>query len=201
MKKVILSLFDYSGNWSKPYKAAGFEIVQIDIKLGIDILNWNYKVISKDSVFGILAAVPCTHFSKVSAHNWSYYDQSGKTEKSLKLLLKTLEIIEYFNPEFWVIENPPGRIEKLVPELKQFRLLSFQPYEFGDPYSKNTILWGKFNPFLSRNVVPKSKRLPTREHDNSVYYYNSKLYPGKSKSELRSITPPGFSQAFFQANH
>jgi len=55
-KKIILSLFDYSGTWSKPYKDNGFEVIQVDIKHGIDIMQWDYKSIEKDSVFGILKA-------------------------------------------------------------------------------------------------------------------------------------------------
>lgn len=30
-RKIIISLFDYTGNWSKPYKENGFEVVQVDI--------------------------------------------------------------------------------------------------------------------------------------------------------------------------
>jgi len=32
MSKIILSLFDYSGNWPSFYKEAGYEVYQIDIK-------------------------------------------------------------------------------------------------------------------------------------------------------------------------
>lgn len=42
-KKIILSLFDLTGNWSRPYKENGYEVIQVDIQLGIDILNWDYK--------------------------------------------------------------------------------------------------------------------------------------------------------------
>lgn len=38
-KKVILSLFDYSGSWSKPYRDAGYDVVQVDLKLGDDIFE------------------------------------------------------------------------------------------------------------------------------------------------------------------
>ena len=32
--KRILSLYDYSGNWSLPYREAGYEVVQVDLKRG-----------------------------------------------------------------------------------------------------------------------------------------------------------------------
>ena len=39
----LLSLFDYTGNWSRPYREAGWHVVQIDILLGQDILEWDYR--------------------------------------------------------------------------------------------------------------------------------------------------------------
>jgi len=38
---TLLSLFDYTGNWARPYADAGWSVFQIDIKLGIDILDIN----------------------------------------------------------------------------------------------------------------------------------------------------------------
>lgn len=63
MKKIILSLFDFTGNWSKPWRENGYEVIQIDLQLGTDILTWDYKKIDKKEVYGILAAVPCTDFA------------------------------------------------------------------------------------------------------------------------------------------
>ena len=37
MTKTIISLCDYSGNWSKPYKDNGFEVIKVDLKFGDDI--------------------------------------------------------------------------------------------------------------------------------------------------------------------
>ena len=35
--KTLLSLFDYSGQWSAPFADAGWTVVQVDIKHGHDI--------------------------------------------------------------------------------------------------------------------------------------------------------------------
>ena len=35
--KIILSLCDYSGAWSRPYQEAGYDVVQIDLALGQDV--------------------------------------------------------------------------------------------------------------------------------------------------------------------
>ena len=137
-KDTIISLFDFTGSWSKPYKENGFNVIQIDIKLGIDIMKWDYKQINKERVKGVLMAPPCTHFSLSGAQYWPKKDADGRTEEHIKLIYKALEIKEYFAPDFWSLENPVGRIDKCIPELKKFRLLSFNPCDFGDGYTKKT---------------------------------------------------------------
>ena len=195
MKDIIISLFDYSGSWSKPYKDAGYEVIQIDIKLDQDILTWDYMQIAKSRVYGILAAPVCTDFSVSGAQYWKAKDLNGQTEKSINLVKKSLEIVNYFNPVFWVLENPVGRINKLIPELASKRLLIFNPCDYGDPYTKKTILYGQFNPYLIQKPVK-----PIRESSQGSWL--QKL-GGKSErtKELRSITPAGFSRAFFEANN
>ena len=38
MAKIILSLFDYTGNWSQPYVDAGYEVARLDKQNGDDVL-------------------------------------------------------------------------------------------------------------------------------------------------------------------
>lgn len=191
-RNIIISLFDYSGGWSKPYREAGYEVIQIDIKHGTNILTWDYTKIDSGGVHGILCAVPCTDYSLSGARWWEGKDRAGSTERSNELVRKSLEIIRYFAPDWWVLENPIGRIDKCVPELKQYFRMSFNPCDYGDPYTKKTKLWGEFNPWLITQ--------PVHPHEGSKMYL---LYGGKSErtKELRSITPKGFAQAFFEANN
>ena len=103
MQKTILSLFDYSGNWPKYYKEAGYNVLQVDIKYGIDIL----KISARDlpnQIHGILAAPPCTDFAGSGAQYWKQKDQDGRTDASLKLVDKVLQMVDYYNPEFWALE-------------------------------------------------------------------------------------------------
>lgn len=195
MRKVVLSLFDYSGNWSRPYRENGYEVIQADIKLGTDILTWDYKQIPK--VYGILCAVPCTDFALSGAKWFAEKDSDGRTRKSIDLVKKSHEIIKYFNPEFWVIENPMSRMHKLCPFIGEVKF-KFHPYEFAqyDPiprnsqYQKTTWLFGKFN-----NPIKK----PMENIDGQKLH--NKL-GGKSErtKELRSITPLGFAKAFYESN-
>ena len=153
--KNLLSLYDFTGNWSEPYRKNGWSVTMIDIKTGTDILTWDYRQYSRTHFSGLLAAQPCTAYSGSGARWWKEKDESGETEYFDRLTRKTLEIIEYFRPglEFWSLENPVGRIAKRVPELAKYRLLAFNPCEFGDQYTKKTVLYGEFNPFLIRHHV------------------------------------------------
>jgi len=36
-QRTIISLCDFSGNWSKPYRDAGYNVVQVDLKHGNDV--------------------------------------------------------------------------------------------------------------------------------------------------------------------
>jgi hypothetical protein len=198
LRDIILSLFDYTGNWSRPYKENGYEVIQVDIKSGTDILTWDYKSIEKERVYGVLAAVPCTDFALSGAKWFKAKDADGRTDFSNRLVKKTMEIIEYFDPVFWAVENPMSRIHKLNPELGNPHQ-KFHPYEFAqyDPnpkdsqYQKSTWLWGTFNLMIPKELPPVD---------------GQKLFTGlggKSErtKELRSTTPLGFAYAFYETNH
>ena len=186
---TILSLFDYSGNWPSPFKENGFDVIQIDIKHGIDILTLVKDDIPSDNIYGILAAPPCTDFAGSGAQYWKVKDADGRTAASLALIDKTLEIVSWYpGLKFWALENPVGRLQKLRPQLGT--PWYFQPHWYGDPWTKKTGLYGKFNKDLPRNDVPPDP--------NS---WIMKL-GGKSErtKELRSMTPIGFAKAFYEAN-
>jgi len=176
--KIILDLCGGTGAWSKPYADAGYDVKIIDN--GIDVRL--FKRLSKN-IYGILAAPPCTHLSGSGARWWG--------EKGEKALLEALSVVDaclrmvvVYGPKFWCLENPVGRLAKYLGKPKTY----FQPYEYGDPYTKKTCLWGGFNMPTKTPVEPteggKIWRMP----------------PSKDRSKLRSITPAGFAKAFFEAN-
>lgn len=194
MHKTILSLFDFSGNWSQPYRDAGYHVVQIDEKLGFDILDFDVDLL--DSVYGILAAPPCTDFSSSGAQYWPDKDLDGRTDYSLSLVDKVIDLVKFYMPKFWVIENPVGRLSKLRPSLG--KPWYFNPNEFAgwlvdpssDQYTKKTGLWGSFN-------KPEKKELPAIKGNSPIMKLGGK---SERTKELRSMTPKGFALAFYEAN-
>jgi len=214
--KTILSLCDYSGNWSNPYRQNGYDVIQIDIKLGIDIMTFDYKDLP--TIHGILAAPPCTDFASSGNRWWASKDRDGRTADSVILVARILEMIDYLKPVWWVLENPVGRIRSFFPKLgKPFY---FQPCDYGDPYTKRTGLYGNFIPplplFLGKNLAVKPD-VPTKEHHCGVDY--APLRKGHhsidhyminviglpttgfhNRQEWRSVTPTGFAESFYKVN-
>lgn len=199
MSKVILSLFDYSGNWPKFYKEAGYDVYQVDIKHDISILDLTYKDLDAlGEVYGILAAPPCTDFAGSGAQYWKAKDEDGRTEQSLSLVKATLDIVRYCSPKFWALENPVGRLPTLLPEIG--KPWYFNPNEFagwlsGDEaarecYTKRTGLWGTF-------CKPEKRPLPVSPEGNWIMKLGGK---SERTKELRSMTPLGFAKAFYEAN-
>jgi hypothetical protein len=169
--KTILSLFDCTGNWSRPYKEAGYHVIQQDIQLGQDIFEHtlvgaNLDRVEGKTVHGILAAVPCTDFASSGSRWWKGKENQpapyegtevpvdNRLDFFVGMTLATLAIVEWLDPVLWVIENPRGRIRKLVPEIGPARLV-FHPWQYGDPYTKETFLYGSFNARL-----PQTPALP-----------------------------------------
>lgn len=204
-KNIIISLFDLTGIWSDPYRQAGYEVIQIDLQLGVDIMDWDYKnEVDREKVYGILNASPCDDFALSGARWFKEKDNDGRTESSIKIAKKGMEIIEYFNPEFWVLENPMTRIHKLVPEIGEMKY-RFNPCDFAgylpenkqdeERYNKMTWLFGKFNEPIKKRLEPLQKDSPMWTNPNGYSYGSLEL------KNWRSKTPKGFAQAFFNSNN
>lgn len=214
MAKIILSFFDYTENWCAEYKNdADWKVYAFDIKRGKDIMDFNpaqfmseyLHSASKYSLpeIGLLFAVPCTDYALSGAAWFKAKDEDGRTAASQKLVAKVKEIIDWFENagvlSFYAIENPMSRIHKLNAWMGQ-PILKFNPCDYAgysdepekNRYNKQTWLWGKFQIPEKKRIEPLQKEFPG----------HLKL-GGKSErtKELRSITPDGFSKAFYQFNH
>lgn len=198
--RTILSLFDYTGQWSQPYWDAGYNVIEVDIKHGHDANTitaaWCMEMMDtlNGVIDGILSAPPCTEMSVSGAQYWPQKDADGRTAAAVELVLQVIRCVKFCKPDWWVLENPVGRLNKLVPSLRRYGPWYFQPCEFGDPYTKKTGLWGKFNRNLVRTPVE-----PVRVCPQGSWLQRLGGKSQKTKS-LRSATPPGFARAFFNAN-
>lgn len=188
---VILSLCDYTGNWSAPYAEAGYDVRRVDLQHGQDVRLLEHLRLP---VHGILAAPPCTAFSKAGAWKWKEKGTAGLLE-GLALVDACLRAVAIYRPVWWALENPAGRLRRWLGK----PAWSFQPCNFGDPWTKRTFLWGCFTPPTplfseqARQAV-EPLALPGAPGSND---YTTRL---NSKDVRRSATPPGFAKAFFECN-
>lgn len=195
MNKVVYSFYDYSGEWSKPYREAGYIVIMVDIKYGIDVFDVKIPSIP---VYGVLGAPPCTDFSVSGAQYWKAKDADGRTEQSLALVYYFLNFVKATKPTgFWSMEQPVGRLPSLIPELGK-PALYFNPCDYGDAYTKKTCLWGKFNPPVKNPVEPIM--YTTSDGKRGSWYWKNLGGKSERTKELRSITPAGFAKAFYEAN-
>lgn len=183
LAQVVLSLCDRTGNWPRYYtEAGGYEVVSVDLTRGGDVRHLEERADLRGRVRGILAAPPCTCFCRSGCHVKRTPEQMSE---ALAVVDACLRAVAIYRPAWWALENPPGKLSKYLGP----HAFEFQPWQFGDAYSKRTLLWGSFTAPTPGPVVD-----PTRRIDQ--------MYSGQQEKAkgLRSATPLGFARAFYNAN-
>lgn len=216
MSRVILDLCGGTGSWSKPYKEAGYKVVVVtlpDYDIRGTFMDLNTVVFkgmhgAKDievkahEVFGVFAAPPCTMFSRARTTAKTPRDFEGAM-KIVQACLNVIWFIQFQSPytlQFWALENPAGHLKRFLgnPPFK------FHPYEFGDPHSKQTFIWGNFNePKKSPIKLTDEQILQSRNNTRPLPVIPNDYKKDVSMKTIqirRSITPQGFAQAFYKAN-
>ena len=95
----------------------------------------------------IWASPPCYTFSVASiGHHWkggnrAYIPKTEKAKVGIKMVQKTLDIINELNPKYYYIENPRGLLRKL-PVIKSVALRRTVCYcKYGENRMKPTDIW------------------------------------------------------------
>ncbi len=208
MSKIILDLCGGTGAWSKDYEEAGYHVINVtlpDYDILKTLIRQDYiifrgnkiEIVAKPDVYGILAAPVCTMFS--------FARTTAKIPRDLRqgmiLVIACLNIIWEcrYNHKlaFWALENPRGYLRQFLGK----PVFTFDPCDFGDPYTKKTDLWGYFNLPKKNNIVePRFTKRFKSGNRMSYFHYLTTLKPPREAKRLRAITPPGFARAFFEAN-
>jgi len=145
----ILELFAGSRSFSKVAEELGHKTFAVDINdfdnidYITDILDFDcFKIPFKPDL--IWASPPCTYFSVASiGHHWNK-DHTPKTKEAelgVKIVNKTIEIIEMFQPDYFFIENPRGKLRKLglFDGIAERTTVTYCQY--GDTRMKPTDIW------------------------------------------------------------
>ena len=155
-----LELFAGSRSIGKVAKNLSFEVFSSDIEQfgGIDyvtdILNFDpTKIPFKPDI--IWASCPCTAFSVAAiGKNWTkvgddYIPKNPRADFGLKLVQKTLEIIQHFNPTYFFIENPRGMLRKM-PIMADLPRQGVTYCQYGDTRMKPTDIWTNSTKWIPR---------------------------------------------------
>lgn len=190
MDEIVISCFDYSGVFVRPWAAAGYDCICVDILhgkdktvgnityVGADVLDWDYY--GKKRVKFAAFFVPCTH-TAITGARWFRDKGLVKLEETIKLWRRSFYLAEKWGCPYF-IENPKSVINSYEPAS-----YSFSPEDYGDVYTKKTYLWtgGGF-------IMPEKKKYKgVLIHDH--------IHKG-GHTQLRDRTPEGFSRAVFEAN-
>lgn len=204
MPKTILHLCADLGSDSYFYQQdPDYKVIMVGEKVGVE------NFVPPIDVHGIIANPVCTEFSTING-----YGKVNNHAKGMVLVRHCQRIIEQANPKWWAIENPSrGELRRLIGEPKA----TYQPWQYGSPWTKATALWGEFvmpqKKYARWEDVPNKLPIytrPGRGKPNLAFLHKSAvdLIPEfqwakehiKTDADLRSMCSLGFAKAFYEAN-
>jgi len=174
MVKRLLELFSGTHSIGKVAKEMGYEVYSVDLDLGAecpfksgyksfkhfqeDIFKWNYRQYP-EGYFDVVTASPVCRFWSPLRRTWigrklkgmdrplTKHDIEDDIDKYGKPMVdKTREIIDYFKPKHWWIENPQtGSMKKYITDLDFYDVDYCKYANFG--YQKRTRFWTNIKGF------------------------------------------------------
>jgi len=163
-----------------------------------DILEWDYKQYEPETFEVIWASPDCTTWSLASGGKYrrqnNIYSQHENGQKAERMIIRLLEMIEYFKPKMFFIENPRGLLQHFPPmkdlESKNNKtLVYYGNYNWGFP--KATHIWSNIKLWENEktpDMPPETYKLFYHNYDKiwKRFYYAMK----KGNAESRSLIPP-----------
>ena len=141
-------------------RAYSTDLVAFDgIDVAVDIMDFDPSCVPfRPDV--IWASPPCTSFSVAAiGHHWkseklpglerTYEARTEGARLGLRLVERTLEIIDYFSPAHWFIENPRGLLRKM-PQMRGLARHTVTYCQYGDDRMKPTDVWTNSDRWVPR---------------------------------------------------
>ena len=148
----LLEFLSGTGSVGKVAKDFGFEVVSLDLKgalINTDILDWNYKDYPVGYFDFIHASPPCVEYSIAKTIG------VRKIIEANRIVKKTLEIIDYFKPKYWTIENPQTGLLKKQEFMEELPYFDIDYCKYGFNYRKRTRIWTNIKCWKPRPLCKK----------------------------------------------
>ena len=191
----VLELFSGTHSIGKVVSKREYDVISLDrdlsgscpwsdyeskIHIKEDIMTWDYTIYQRGE-FDIITASPVCLWWSTLRHCWigrkapSIHPTETITMKHLEddiekfgrpMVDKVLEIIEYFQPKFWWIENPQtGKMKDYLSD-KSFYDVDYCKYsDWG--YKKRTRIWTNIKGFTPQLCNKDCQNIVNGKHKNS----------------------------------
>ena len=140
----LLELFSGTGSVRKAVASHFTEIISLDLikdfspTICCNILDWDYRKYPSGYFDVIWASPPCTEYSAIL---YSRPDRFRDLDQANRIVLRTLEIIDYFKPDKWFIENPQTGLLKDQEFMLGIPFTDVDYCKYGFSYRKRTRIW------------------------------------------------------------
>jgi hypothetical protein len=179
---IMLDLFSGTGSVGDVFRGAGWVVVSLDRDLPADmqtdVLDWDYRKAYQPKHFQFIwASPPCTEYSIAKTVG------VRKLAEANEIVKRTIEIINYFEPPFYVIENPQTGLLRKQSFMEGLPFKDVDYCKYGMPYRKRTRLWNNILPWTPRALCLKDcGNIEGRRHKETAQHYTHTGRNEKKKS-------------------
>ena len=149
----LLELFSGTGSIGKVAVHYGFEIISLDkdmdATIKMDIMDWNYRVYPPKYFDVIWASPPCTEYSIAKTVG------TRKIEQANQIVKRVLEIISYYEPIYYMIENPQTGLLKSQIFMSDISYNDLDYCKYGMLYRKRTRIWNNLINWIPKPLCKK----------------------------------------------
>ena len=141
-----------TGSVSNVWREHGHEALTLDIDpkcspdICTDIMSWEYTDFSLEDPDAIWCSPPCTHYSIARTNAKTPRDLEGADA----IVQRCLDIIAYWRPRYWFIENPQTGLLKTRYVVQGLNFKDVDYCMYGAPYRKRTRLWTNCTNWIPR---------------------------------------------------